>query len=108
MIGAVFINDFYYMVQAGELFDSEGYMAKLEKLPDYYFELVEGEEDIEIENLYEENDNYLPPNDAIDLVKDMEADDFRQEPVRSEKIGRNEPCPCESGKKYKKCCGKGA
>ena len=22
------------------------------------------------------------------------------------KIGRNEPCPCNSGKKYKKCCGK--
>jgi hypothetical protein len=22
------------------------------------------------------------------------------------KIGRNEPCPCRSGKKYKKCCGK--
>lgn len=22
------------------------------------------------------------------------------------KIGRNEPCPCGSGKKYKKCCGK--
>ena len=21
-------------------------------------------------------------------------------------IGRNEPCPCKSGKKYKKCCGK--
>lgn len=20
------------------------------------------------------------------------------------KIGRNEPCPCNSGKKYKKCC----
>ncbi|MDD3867416.1 MAG: SEC-C metal-binding domain-containing protein [Eubacteriales bacterium] len=28
--------------------------------------------------------------------------------VRSEKIGRNDPCPCGSGKKYKKCCGKGA
>lgn len=27
------------------------------------------------------------------------------EPVNSEKIGRNEPCPCGSGKKYKKCCG---
>ena len=25
-------------------------------------------------------------------------------PVRSEKIGRNDPCPCGSGKKYKKCC----
>lgn len=24
----------------------------------------------------------------------------------SVKIGRNEPCPCNSGKKYKKCCGK--
>ena len=23
------------------------------------------------------------------------------------KIGRNDPCPCGSGKKYKKCCGKG-
>jgi SWIM/SEC-C metal-binding protein len=23
-----------------------------------------------------------------------------------EKVGRNEPCPCGSGKKYKKCCGK--
>ena len=22
------------------------------------------------------------------------------------KIGRNEPCPCGSGKKYKKCCGR--
>jgi hypothetical protein len=28
-------------------------------------------------------------------------------PVRSKpKIGRNEPCPCGSGKKYKKCCGR--
>lgn len=27
-------------------------------------------------------------------------------PVQQEKVGRNEPCPCGSGKKYKKCCGK--
>ncbi|MFV0420919.1 YchJ family protein [Oleidesulfovibrio sp.] len=26
----------------------------------------------------------------------------REEP----KVGRNDPCPCNSGKKYKKCCGK--
>lgn len=26
--------------------------------------------------------------------------------VVGEKIGRNDPCPCGSGKKYKKCCGK--
>jgi preprotein translocase subunit SecA len=28
------------------------------------------------------------------------------QPVRvGKKIGRNDPCPCGSGKKYKKCCG---
>lgn len=26
--------------------------------------------------------------------------------VKGKKIGRNEPCPCGSGKKYKQCCGK--
>ena len=26
--------------------------------------------------------------------------------VKEPKIGRNDPCPCGSGKKYKKCCGK--
>ncbi len=26
-------------------------------------------------------------------------------PERSKKVGRNDPCPCGSGKKYKKCCG---
>jgi uncharacterized protein len=26
-------------------------------------------------------------------------------PVRAFKVGRNDPCPCGSGKKYKKCCG---
>ena len=25
--------------------------------------------------------------------------------TREKKIGRNDPCPCGSGKKYKKCCG---
>ncbi len=29
-----------------------------------------------------------------------------QEPRRVEKVGRNDPCPCGSGKKYKKCCGR--
>jgi hypothetical protein len=29
----------------------------------------------------------------------------QQQPAKSEKVGRNDPCPCGSGKKYKKCCG---
>ncbi|MBO5220083.1 MAG: SEC-C domain-containing protein, partial [Clostridia bacterium] len=28
-------------------------------------------------------------------------------PARTPKVGRNDPCPCGSGKKYKKCCGRG-
>jgi uncharacterized protein YecA (UPF0149 family) len=27
-------------------------------------------------------------------------------PVRRVKIGRNDPCPCGNGRKYKMCCGK--
>lgn len=28
-----------------------------------------------------------------------------REPARSAKVGRNVPCPCGSGRKYKRCCG---
>jgi len=37
-----------------------------------------------------------------------EAADKDRKPVKreGEKIGRNSPCPCGSGKKYKKCCGR--
>lgn len=45
---------------------------------------------------YDEEETGFPP--ALDEQKPMR--------VISKKIGRNEPCPCGSGKKYKKCCGK--
>ena len=42
------------------------------------------------------------PDNAEDKPKKIQ-------PVRVEKkVGRNDPCPCGSGKKYKNCCGKGA
>lgn len=53
--------------------------------------------------------------DSFDASKPKPADSFntlsgRQAPgtvMRSEqKIGRNSPCPCGSGKKYKRCCGR--
>lgn len=34
------------------------------------------------------------------------GDMVKSQPVVSTKVGRNEPCPCGSGRKYKKCCGK--
>ena len=30
----------------------------------------------------------------------------KQQPKRVAKVGRNDACPCGSGKKYKQCCGK--
>ena len=43
---------------------------------------------------------------AVTLVE-AEAAGSREEPEwPARKIGRNEPCPCGSGKKYKKCCGR--
>ena len=38
-----------------------------------------------------------------------DGEEAKAKPVRRKerKVGRNEPCPCGSGKKYKKCCGRG-
>lgn len=33
------------------------------------------------------------------------SDSVPQEPARVVEVGRNDPCPCGSGRKYKKCCG---
>ena len=35
-----------------------------------------------------------------------DAEEEKLTPLRHDKIGRNDPCPCGSGKKYKNCCGK--
>ena len=32
--------------------------------------------------------------------------DTKKIQAKSKKVGRNDPCPCGSGKKYKQCCGK--
>jgi len=48
-----------------------------------------------------------PDEQKLTFSSGDEADQ-KKKPVRREakKIGRNSPCPCGSGKKYKKCCGK--
>ncbi|GAM77012.1 protein export cytoplasm protein secA ATPase RNA helicase [Vibrio ishigakensis] len=44
---------------------------------------------------------------AESQLADGEEQAEGQQPVRNvQKVGRNEPCPCGSGKKYKQCCGK--
>lgn len=46
------------------------------------------------------------PEERKDMVENKYAEDQVKEPIRVKKIGRNDPCPCGSGKKYKRCCGK--
>lgn len=48
-------------------------------------------------------------NDILDEAKRKQlyqAQKVSATIVKGPKIGRNDPCPCGSGKKYKKCCGK--
>ena len=47
----------------------------------------------------------LKPTSSAVSIKDIKKLSFGQKPkITHEKIGRNEPCPCGSGKKYKRCC----
>lgn len=48
-------------------------------------------------------DNIFSEEKRKELYKEQKASGT----IRKEKkIGRNDPCPCGSGKKYKKCCGR--
>lgn len=48
-------------------------------------------------------ESYWDLNDSDDYYDYVEPEPYKRE---SPKVGRNDPCPCGSGKKYKKCCGK--
>ena len=77
-------------------------------------QMMDGIEEQSLRYLY-----LLQPVEDRDKVREMERRQRRQEMVmgpaeeaaeprrpvlRGPKIGRNQPCPCGSGKKYKKCC----
>ena len=40
------------------------------------------------------------------ITNDSDTSTAKQPKVNKNKVGRNDPCPCGSGKKYKQCCGK--
>jgi hypothetical protein len=52
---------------------------------------------------HKEDDPYRPEAKPLVPVGYTMAERGGME--RTEKVGRNDPCPCGSGKKYKKCCG---
>ena len=77
----------------------------------------EGDEAEMSDAMRELHDEWLQtPRDALEGKRPAEAleggrlfpdkiETFRRE---TPKVGRNDPCPCGSGKKFKKCCGKAA
>ncbi|WP_029407996.1 preprotein translocase subunit SecA [Thiomicrorhabdus sp. Milos-T2] len=76
---------------------------------------IEGSEDVA--EFDEQTENERPHNleanhpsaDGVDAnLEQQEAPEEEDSTFRREtpKVGRNDPCPCGSGKKYKQCCGK--
>ena len=57
------------------------------------------------DNSYNEGKNVTV--NITNMRTNEDGDSAKKQPVKTgKKIGRNEPCPCGSGKKYKNCCGK--
>ena len=64
-----------------------------------------------IRNHFQEKEEDEKRDEADDLGDDDYDEDYFEEapvvlPIRTERtsVGRNDPCPCGSGRKYKKCC----
>ena len=77
-------------------------MARIkEEVTEYLFKVQ-----IRRESEFEDEDVIAKPKQMVEHRGDVEGSD-KPETVRreEEKVGRNEPCPCGSGKKYKKCHG---
>ncbi|WOL40722.1 preprotein translocase subunit SecA [Pyramidobacter sp. YE332] len=49
---------------------------------------------------------FNPQNSRGSYFANYNTGGERPQPVRVKKVGRNDPCPCGSGKKYKNCCGR--
>ena len=47
-----------------------------------------------------------PQNESPAMAPQISRKEAARPQAVSKKVGRNDPCPCGSGKKYKKCCGK--
>ncbi|HUQ33162.1 MAG TPA: YchJ family metal-binding protein [Pyrinomonadaceae bacterium] len=68
-----------------------------------------GRAHVNFEARYEDKDG-VPVNHRERSLFELEDGEWRfvsggAIPAVSQKVGRNEPCPCGSGKKFKKCCG---
>ncbi|HPW40266.1 MAG TPA: preprotein translocase subunit SecA [Bacillota bacterium] len=73
---------------------------------DMFLELVKNIKEDTVRFIYHVNISNLPQREKVaEPVATNQEGGVRKPVVKEDKIGRNDPCPCGSGKKYKKCCG---
>ncbi len=82
-------------------YKNEGYLMYEEMLGAIGEDVIKMLFHVKLETQFEER------NKPIAMATNKDEASQVKEPVRKgEKIGRNDPCPCGSGLKYKKCCGR--
>ena len=63
--------------------------------------------DDKLEDRYQKQQERKKSEKAIISEDDAPIPDVPVEKAKKDQaVGRNDPCPCGSGRKYKKCCGK--
>lgn len=82
-----------YTMEGFDLFDSM--LQKIDKDVSIFLLKAEIRQNIE-----------RKPQEKKLLTNDTEDKPIKKKPIKKQKIGRNDPCPCGSGRKYKQCCGK--
>lgn len=75
---------------------------------DMFMELINNIKQETIKYILNVNVNRVPQRQQVaeEVTTNQEQSGGNKPVVKEEKVGRNDPCPCGSGKKYKKCCGK--
>jgi preprotein translocase subunit SecA len=102
-----------YKREALGMFESMGSSIR-EEITDLIFKLqLRPEEESSPRDVWNEDTfvyqdvSAAPTKQAQQAIANSEASEQKREPIRvGLKVGRNQPCPCGSGKKYKQCCGK--
>ncbi len=71
-----------------------------------YEELIKKYKSDYLENRIYSSATVLFCSKAFSEIFDYISEPQPQKPVITQKVGRNDPCPCGSGKKFKNCCGR--
>lgn len=101
-----------YQQEGFDMFDSMNESIKEDTVHYLMMQIFVQKQEENAQRLERQARRTLERKQLVDLENTRETIDnaMEQKPkqaVRVNKVGRNEPCPCGSGKKYKQCCGKG-